>query len=292
MTAARPHGFPKATWALLGSPDQLAEVRRRWADVKHNPPNAELIVAEALGVDRERLRRRQVAARQQRLAAQHQSDIAAPIRINCDGLCEPRNPGGTATFGWVARRGPELLGSDCGVAAKGPAATNNLAEYTAIIEALRWLIATGRGGENVELRSDSQLAINQLTGAYQVRSAAIRPLWSEANRLARRCPRLRLRWVPRESNAEADALTRKAYAESLSPEQVEQQHRGRSERAETLASRVEQVGPDHWRVPSSSGRGFYDVRLGDTSSCTCPDFAHRRLACKHMLAVQLVASGV
>jgi ribonuclease HI len=81
------------------------------------------------------------------------------IVVNCDGLCEPRNPGGIATFGWLARRDGEVIGSGCGVVAKGPKATNNLAEYTAVIRALEWLLDEGFAKEVVRLRSDSQLVI-------------------------------------------------------------------------------------------------------------------------------------
>ena len=140
---------------------------------------------------------------------------ASRIVVHCDGLCKPYNPGGTATFGWVARRGVELLASDCGVVARGRRATSNLAEYTAIIEALRWLDDAGHAGDTIVLRSDSQLAIYQLAGTYAVRSPSMRSLWDEASRLARRFADLRLEWVRREQNKEADALTRKAYRQAV-----------------------------------------------------------------------------
>lgn len=79
------------------------------------------------------------------------------IKINCDGLCEPVNPGGTACYGWVAYLGKEKMAEDCGVICSGPEATNNLAEYTAIIKVLEWLLGNGLTGEKIELRSDSKL---------------------------------------------------------------------------------------------------------------------------------------
>lgn len=47
------------------------------------------------------------------------------IVVNCDGLCEPVNPGGTACYGWVAYRGQEKIGEGYGVVCSGPGATNN-----------------------------------------------------------------------------------------------------------------------------------------------------------------------
>ena len=209
---------------------------------------------------------------------------AGRILVSCDGLCEPRNPGGTATFGWVARRGGELLASDCGVVARGHRATNNLAEYTAIIEALRWLDEAGHAGETIVLRSDSQLAIYQLDGIYAVRSPSIRPLWSEASRLARRFADLRFEWVRREQNKEADALTRKAYEASFSAEDLAAQRATRMQRAGAMMSGAVRTSTG-WRVPSSTGRGSYDVRLEPDRLCSCPDFSRRHLDCKHIMAV-------
>lgn len=211
---------------------------------------------------------------------------ASWIVVNCDGLCEPRNPGGTATFGWVARRGGELLHQDCGVVAKGPRATNNLAEYTAIIEALRWLDGAGLSGEQIVVRSDSQLAIRQLEGSYDVRSRAILPLWRQAHSLAHRFGRLRFEWVRREANEEADALTRLAYQNSFDPAELAAERAAREQRAALLALRAVPDGPGRWRVPSSSGRGWYSVAVGPESHCSCPDFAHRGVDCKHILAAQ------
>ncbi len=54
------------------------------------------------------------------------------IVVHIDGLCEPVNPGGTATFGYVIRDDSgSILASKSGIVGKGPTMTNNVAEYTA-----------------------------------------------------------------------------------------------------------------------------------------------------------------
>jgi ribonuclease H / adenosylcobalamin/alpha-ribazole phosphatase len=63
-----------------------------------------------------------------------------------------------------------------GIAARGQGATNNVAEYTAAIQALRWLADEDRTEVSVALYSDSQLLVNQLSGKWRVKSAQIRPL--------------------------------------------------------------------------------------------------------------------
>jgi len=140
------------------------------------------------------------------------------IIVNCDGLCEPVNPGGVACYGWVAYKDGGKIAEDCGVVCSGPEATNNVAEYTAVIRALKWLLENGYQSKEVEIRSDSQLCIYQITGVYGVHSPRILPLWEKVSLLARRFRNLRFRWVPREQNVEADALSRKAYRDASPPD--------------------------------------------------------------------------
>ncbi|MGI9863065.1 ribonuclease HI [Moorella naiadis] len=205
------------------------------------------------------------------------------IIVNCDGLCEPVNPGGTACYGWVARKDGEKLKESWGVICSGPGATNNVAEYTAVIEAMKWLIENGFAKERIEIRSDSQLCIYQLTGDYAVRSARIKPLYREARKLAQKFSSLRFRWVPREENEEADELSRKAYAESAAPDKK------RLAKAEKLVKNVEEVGGGRYHVLSSTGKSKYVVDLA-ALACTCPDFQKRGIKCKHIIAAEIFAA--
>lgn len=82
--------------------------------------------------------------------------------------------------------------------------TNNVAEYTAAIEGLKR--AAELGATEVLLRSDSQLLINQLTGAYRVKTAHLVPLHRAVLGQARRFSGIRYEHVPRERNREADRL--------------------------------------------------------------------------------------
>lgn len=82
--------------------------------------------------------------------------------------------------------------------------TNNVAEYTAVIEGLRR--AHELGARSVLLRSDSQLLINQLTGRYRVRSAHLQPLHRQVRDLASAFDDVEFRHVRRERNTEADRL--------------------------------------------------------------------------------------
>lgn len=207
------------------------------------------------------------------------------IAVYCDGCCEP-NPGGVAAFGWAAYRGPEKIHEFASVACAGEGATNNVAEYAAVVSALGWLLASGFGGERVVVHSDSRLLVCQLAGRYRVKAAGLVAVHRRAAALAMRFREVSFRWIPREKNAEADALARKAW-ESGAPE------RGRAQRARELVPAVRRVKEGVYSVPSQSDPSrAYTVDLR-RNTCGCPDFRARgkRLGyCKHILAARRFAS--
>lgn len=83
-------------------------------------------------------------------------------------------------------------------------ATNNVAEYTAVIRGLER--ARELGASDVLLRSDSQLLINQLNGRYRVRTPHLQPLHARVRGLAASFDSIEYEHVRRELNAEADRL--------------------------------------------------------------------------------------
>jgi ribonuclease HI len=82
--------------------------------------------------------------------------------------------------------------------------TNNVAEYTAVIEGLAR--AEELGARSVTLRSDSLLLISQLNGRYRVKSQHLQPLHRRARSIAAGFDRISFEHVPREQNQEADRL--------------------------------------------------------------------------------------
>lgn len=83
-------------------------------------------------------------------------------------------------------------------------ATNNVAEYTAVIRGLER--ARELGATDVLLRSDSQLLINQLNGRYRVKSPNLLPLHQRVRELAASFVSIEFEHVRRERNVEADRL--------------------------------------------------------------------------------------
>ena len=93
--------------------------------------------------------------------------------------------------------------------------TNNVAEYTGLLAALEW--AARQGVERLDLRSDSELLVKQLSGIYKVKAPHLVPLFARASALRRRIPQLSIRHVRREENKRADALANRAMDERTPP---------------------------------------------------------------------------
>ncbi|MDO8725199.1 MAG: ribonuclease HI family protein [Candidatus Methanoperedens sp.] len=86
--------------------------------------------------------------------------------------------------------------------------TNNIAEWSALIEGLK--LAKAHGCKELEVRGDSQLIIRQITGRYKVKSENLIPLYDEARKLCRNFEKINFKWVQREKNADTDALSNRA----------------------------------------------------------------------------------
>lgn len=139
------------------------------------------------------------------------------IEVYFDGLCQPVNPGGIACYAFVVKKDDETIHSDYGVAGEpfSQDSTNNVAEYTALIRALEWLVASNLVGDKVVIKSDSQLVVNQLDGSFKVKGKRIAPLYRQVSLLRNKFSDLEIKWVPREQNKEADRLTNVAYNKTL-----------------------------------------------------------------------------
>ena len=94
-------------------------------------------------------------------------------------------------------------------------ATNNTAEYTAIVEALKWL-AKNHSGSNLVFYLDSQLASSQLNGIFKVKNAKIRELIMAVRVLESQFKGVIYKHIKREQNKEADRLVNEALDEKSS----------------------------------------------------------------------------
>lgn len=111
------------------------------------------------------------------------------------------NPG-PAGIGVVLR---DADGDVIGEIARGiGVATNNVAEYTALIEGLE--LALEKGVTDLGVYMDSQLVVSQMKGEWKIKNDQLRRLAVKAQSLLRRFEKTTLKHVPRERNAAADKL--------------------------------------------------------------------------------------
>jgi ribonuclease HI len=120
--------------------------------------------------------------------------------VSCDGASRG-NPGPAGIGAQITDEDGNVLAE---IAEWIGETTNNVAEYTAVLEGLRK--ASELGARRVHLRSDSKLLIEQLAGRYRVKASHLRPLHAEVTALLSGFEHVRLQHVPRERNTEADRL--------------------------------------------------------------------------------------
>jgi probable phosphoglycerate mutase len=126
--------------------------------------------------------------------------------------------------------------------------TNNVAEYQGLIAGLR--AASQLGADEVDVRMDSKLVVEQMSGRWKIKHPALQPLALEAQRLARGFGRISYQWIPRERNKHADRLANEAMdaQAGIAP--------GKAERAEA---------PARWTGAKGTPTRFLLLRHGQTA---------------------------
>ena len=126
------------------------------------------------------------------------------VTIHTDGAARG-NPG-PAAIGAVIRDEQDKIIAQ--ISHRIGFATNNHAEYTAIIIALEKAIKLG--AKQVIIKSDSELVVKQLTGRYRVKKASLKPLYQQVKQLQASLEGFTITYIPREQNKEADNLANMA----------------------------------------------------------------------------------
>lgn len=140
------------------------------------------------------------------------------IKIYFDGACEPFNPGGTASYGWVIKETGKILAEEGEIIGSGDGMTNNVGEYTGLIKALEALQRLSIKKGRIEIFGDSNLVCNMVSKKWGWNKKKTKWIPHED------APHLKLlldralgllvsydfeiKWVPREQNYEADELSK------------------------------------------------------------------------------------
>jgi ribonuclease HI len=98
-------------------------------------------------------------------------------------------------------------------------ATNNIAEYQAVIEALKWIkdqLTIKRQPSTINFFLDSRLIVNQLNGLFKIKNHGLRQLIVEVRKLEQAVGgNVAYHFVPREKNRDADALVNQALNSNI-----------------------------------------------------------------------------
>jgi probable phosphoglycerate mutase len=92
-------------------------------------------------------------------------------------------------------------------------ATNNVAEYSALLAALEWALKSGH--RRLRVVGDSELLVKQMQGRYKVASPDLRPLYEEAKRRVAQLEGFRIEHVLRGKNQKADRLANLAMDKGM-----------------------------------------------------------------------------
>jgi len=122
------------------------------------------------------------------------------VIINTDGASQG-NPGPAAIGATIKNEQGKVIAT---ISQSIGRATNNQAEYRAIIAALEKAI--GLGARQADIRSDSELVVRQINGRYRVKKASLRPLYLQVGQLLSQFEDFTVTHVPREQNTEPDNL--------------------------------------------------------------------------------------
>jgi len=174
------------------------------------------------------------------------------VAVEADG--GSRGNPGPAGYGAVVRTHPtgEILLERYGSLG---VTTNNVAEYSGLIEGLS--AAADLSATEVDVRMDSKLVIEQMSGRWQIKNPGLRPLAAKAAELVSRFERVSFEWIPRERNKAADALANRAMDEA----------QGKPVTTAPIEDELPAPVPTSWSPPSSlaDATRFILVRHGETA---------------------------
>lgn len=134
-----------------------------------------------------------------------------------DGSCGPKNPGGTAAYGFVLKHDGQIVKQGNGVIGSGPEMSNNLAEFAALYEGL----AEFSGYKSINFpfekatlncRGDSDLVIQIMSGKWKAKKGLYYNNYIMADGITRHLRKhyvnIFFEYIPRESNDLCDSLSK------------------------------------------------------------------------------------
>ncbi|HKS97626.1 MAG TPA: GxxExxY protein [Terriglobia bacterium] len=150
-------------------------------------------------------------------------------------------------------------------------ATNNFAEYQALLAALEY--ALDHGHVRLKVVSDSELLVRQVQGRYKVKSPDLQPLHQQARRMISRFETFSIEHVRREQNREADRLVNEAldageenqFHHQDTKTQSKEAQENQSHHQDTKTHGKEARDEQQFQHPGSEARGPAEIRNSQAS---------------------------
>lgn len=140
------------------------------------------------------------------------------LRVYFDGACPGIDPTGLIAYGYRLVQPDVVLSSVGGHRwISPPPSTVSIAEYVALIEALKAAFKWGFRNKPVVVHGDSKLVIEQTFGTWKIRGGVYVPWALKAKRLVEKFSNISGEWIPRETNHRCDHLAGRAW-ENRNPE--------------------------------------------------------------------------
>jgi ribonuclease HI len=144
------------------------------------------------------------------------------ITVFFDGACEPVNPGGVASYGFIVHKNEVEVYRESKIVAEGKDSSNNVAEYNGLLNALRWLYKNGHQDDNVVCKGDSRLVVEQINGRWQMNKGIYIPWAIKCREAVKYFTNISFEWVPRTENiaddVSKDCLRRRGVKFRIQPE--------------------------------------------------------------------------
>src|SRR4029079_11475853 len=164
-------------------------------------------------------------------------------------------PAGYGSVVWTADRENVLAESKQAIGH----ATNNVAEYRGLIAGLEEAVRVG--ATEADVRMDSKLVVEQMSGRWQVKHPDLKVLMEQAMAVASKFDRISYAWIPRAENSHADRLANEAMDAAA---ELEEQEAAES----AVASPQTAFTPAGWTGARGAPTRFLLLRHGQTELST------------------------
>ena len=159
------------------------------------------------------------------------------VEIYFDGACEPFNPGGTVSFGYLIKKEGKTINQGSGIVGSGEGMTNNVGEYHGLIEGVKALLGLNLK-EKIIIHGDSIVVCKVVSKDWGWKNKK-KTVW-DPHRKAPHLKKLleetlellksldyKIEWVPREKNQEADNLSKEPLIKAgiIKPETEQQKEK-------------------------------------------------------------------